>query len=68
MRPTTHPLAWTHARSGDRIAIAAYLGERDSFDRAVATFAVTYTDTNEVDHARMVQAVADGRIEAVAGV
>jgi hypothetical protein len=60
--------AWTlaraHARSGDRIAIAAYLGGSDVFDQAIAQFAVTYADQNERDHQSLVQAVADGRIEA----
>jgi uncharacterized protein (DUF2252 family) len=61
-------LARGHARSGDRIAIAAYLGDNDSFDRAVAAFAATYGDTNEADHARLVQAIEEGRIEATPSV
>jgi hypothetical protein len=44
-------LARGHARSGDRIAIAGYLGSNDSFDRAIAEFAATYADQNERDHA-----------------
>ncbi len=49
-------LARGHARSGDRIALAAYLGEDDTFDHAVAEFAAAYADVNAVDHARLVEA------------
>ena len=58
-------LARAHARSGDRIAIAAYLGASDRFDRAVAAFAAAYADLNERDHRDLVEAVAEGRIDAV---
>ena len=62
------PAAWTlaraHARSGDRIAIAAYLGRGDAFDQALADFAAAYADQNERDHAALRQAVDDGRIAA----
>jgi uncharacterized protein (DUF2252 family) len=61
-------LARAHARSGDRIAIAAYLGNSDSFDRAVADFATTYADQNEHDHAALAAAVSSGRLQAVSGV
>jgi uncharacterized protein (DUF2252 family) len=57
-------LARAHARSGDRIAIAAYLGGSDVFDQAVTQFAVAYADQNERDFQSLVQAVADGRISA----
>jgi uncharacterized protein (DUF2252 family) len=64
--------AWTlaraHARSGDRIAIAGYLGASDRFDRAVAEFARAYADLTEQDHRALVEAVADRRIAAVEGV
>jgi uncharacterized protein (DUF2252 family) len=60
-------LARAHARSGDRIAIAAYLGKGDVFDRALADFAAAYADQNERDHTTLVQAVRDGRIEAKEG-
>ena len=60
-------LARAHARSGDRIAIAAYLGKTDKFDTAVADFAETYADQNERDHAALADAVADGRAEAQSG-
>jgi uncharacterized protein (DUF2252 family) len=61
-------LARAHARSGDRIAIAAYLGTGPNFDHAVAAFASAYADVNEGDHAALRQAVADGRVAAVEGV
>ena len=61
-------LARAHARSGDRIAIAAYLGEGDRFDRAIAEFAATYADVNERDHQRLGDAIADGRVTAITGV
>ena len=57
-------LARAHARSGDRIAIAAYLGGSDVFDRAVTQFAAAYADQNERDHESLVDAVASGRIIA----
>ncbi|MGW8885534.1 DUF2252 domain-containing protein [Streptomyces sp. NPDC055749] len=57
-------LARAHARSGDRIAIAAYLGSGDPFDRALATFAEAYADQNERDHQALVDAVRAGRLPA----
>ena len=63
--------AWTlaraHARSGDRIAIASYLGSGDVFDKAIATFSEAYADQNERDYAVLVEAVKSGRIEAQTG-
>ncbi|MCX4675989.1 DUF2252 domain-containing protein [Streptomyces sp. NBC_01433] len=59
-------LARAHARSGDRIAIAAYLGGGDAFDRALVTFAERYADQNERDHQRLVDAVHTGRLSATA--
>jgi len=60
--------AWTlaraHARSGDSIAIASYLGSSDSFDRAIAAFAEAYADQNERDHAALLEAIATGRVQA----
>jgi hypothetical protein len=61
-------LARAHARSADRIAIAAYLGSSDRFDRAVADFAAAYADLNEKDHEALAQAVASGRVRALQGV
>ena len=59
-------LARGHARSGDRVATAAFLGHDDTFDRAIAAFATTYADLNEADHARLVEAIDRGRVPAVA--
>jgi uncharacterized protein (DUF2252 family) len=61
-------LARAHARSGDRIAIAAYLGGGDAFDRAICAFAEAYADQNERDHAALVDAVKCGRVAAETGV
>ena len=61
-------LARAHARSGDPVAIAAYLGKDDGFDKAVTKFAVRYADHNELDHASYVRAVKDGRLTAIEGV
>ncbi|MFB6582051.1 MULTISPECIES: DUF2252 domain-containing protein [unclassified Streptomyces] len=61
-------LARAHARTGDRIAIAGYLGGADTFDRAVAGFALRYADRTRADHALLTAAVADGRITATSGV
>jgi uncharacterized protein (DUF2252 family) len=60
-------LARAHARSGDPVAIAAYLGRGDAFDRAILAFAGRYADQNERDHAALQAAVASGRVEATTG-
>jgi uncharacterized protein (DUF2252 family) len=57
-------LARAHARAGDRIALAAYLGDSDRFDQAIADFAETYADQNELDYAALQAAVKDGKAEA----
>jgi uncharacterized protein (DUF2252 family) len=57
-------LARAHARSGDRIAIAAYLGGSDVFDQAITRFSAAYADQNERDHKSLVAAVASGKITA----
>src|SRR5277367_1752970 len=57
-------LARAHARSGDRIALAAYLGGSAKFDEAIADFAETYADQNERDYAALQAAVKDGKAEA----
>jgi hypothetical protein len=61
-------LARAHARSGDRVAIAAYLGRKDIFDLAIADFASAYADQNERDYEALVAAAASGRIAARMGV
>jgi hypothetical protein len=57
-------LARGHARSGDRLAIAEYLGSGARFDEAVAEFAEAYADQNERDYYALVEAIKSGRIEA----
>ena len=57
-------LARAHARSGDSIAIAAYLGGSDAFDKSVTDFAERYADQNEQDYIEFVNAVRSGRLEA----
>ena len=61
-------LARAHARSGDRIALASYLGTSPAFDRAIASFAEAYADQNQRDYDTFKQAVASGRITAQTGV
>lgn len=57
-------LARAHARSGDRVALASYLGGSGKFDQAIADFAETYADQNERDYAALQAAVKDGKAEA----
>jgi uncharacterized protein (DUF2252 family) len=57
-------LARAHARSGDRIAIAAYLGGGDAFDRAIADFSEAYAEQNLHDHQGLLDAIASGRVIA----
>jgi uncharacterized protein (DUF2252 family) len=59
-----HTLARAHARSGDSIAISAYLGTGTSFDKAIRSFAESYADQSERDYAEFTRAIADGRISA----
>jgi uncharacterized protein (DUF2252 family) len=61
-------LARAHARWGDRIAIASYLGRGDAFDRALARFAAGYADQNERDYEAFAEAVRSGRLEALSGI
>ena len=64
--------AWTlareHARSGDAVAISAYLGAGDPFDRAMVSFSETYADQNERDYGALVQAAQTGRVDVQCGV
>ena len=57
-------LARAHALSGDRVAIAAYLGDSDAFDQAIVAFSESYADQNERDHAALVAAIDSGRVAA----
>jgi predicted alpha/beta hydrolase len=61
-------LARAHARSGDPIAIAEYLGETDAFDKSITSFSQRYADQNERDYTAFVNAVKSGRLEAVQGI
>ncbi len=58
-------LARSHARSGDAVAMTAYLGTSDTFDGAIADLAETYADLNERDHKAYVEAIAAGRVSTV---
>jgi uncharacterized protein (DUF2252 family) len=60
-------LARAHARSGDRIAIASYLGSSTTFDNAIADFSELYAEQNDIDHDALVAAEASGRITALRG-
>ena len=61
-------LARAHARSGDPVAIAAYLGGTDAFDQSVTGFSLAYADQNERDFEDFIKAIRSGRLEAVEGV
>ena len=60
-------LARAHARAGDRVAIASYLGKSDVFDRAVVDFAETYGEQNQRDYEALQDAVNKGRVKAETG-
>lgn len=72
LRAYTRACGWSmaraHARSGDRLAIAAYLGSGPKFDEAIGRFAAAYADQNDLDHQRLADAVASGEVHAVTGV
>lgn len=61
-------MARAHARSGDRVAIAAYLGAGPKFDQAIAQFSAAYADQNERDYRRLADAVSGGKVAAESGV
>jgi hypothetical protein len=61
-------LARAHARWGDRIAIASYVGKGDPFDQAIADFSAVYADQNERDYAAFAAAVDSGRLTAQTGI
>jgi uncharacterized protein (DUF2252 family) len=61
-------LARAHARSGDPVAMAAYLGRDDVFDRSITDFSERYADRNEQDYEQFVKAIRSGRLQAVEGV
>ena len=61
-------LARAHARSGDRLALASYLGRSARFDDAIAAWSLAYADQMEQDHSDMVQAIRMARLPAITGV
>ena len=61
-------LARAHARSGDPVAMAGYLGRDDAFDRSITDFSERYADRNEQDYEEFVKAIRSGRLQAVEGV
>jgi Uncharacterized protein conserved in bacteria (DUF2252) len=73
-RPDAHGVicGWTlaraHARSGDAVAIAAYLGTGDTLDRAMASFGETYADQNERDYQGLEEAAQSGRVAVETGI
>ena len=58
-------LARAHARSGDPVAIAEYLGDDDAFDEAISDFSTRYADQNELDHQALTEAIRTGRVPAI---
>ena len=61
-------LARAHARTSDPAQISGYMGNKDQFDRAIASFAESYADQTERDHAALIAAIQEGRIQAQSGV
>ena len=61
-------LARAHARSGDPIAITAYLGKSDDFDQSVTDFSARYADQNDRDYQAFTDAIHSGRLTAIEGV
>jgi uncharacterized protein (DUF2252 family) len=61
-------LARAHARSGDPIALAAYLGKKDRFDQSITDFSERYADQNEQDYHAFTKAISSGRLQAIEGV
>ena len=61
-------MARAHARSGDPVAIAAYLGRSDTFDRAITDFSERYADQNERDFQEFTAAIKSGRLKCLEGI
>jgi NAD(P)H-dependent flavin oxidoreductase YrpB (nitropropane dioxygenase family) len=61
-------LARAHARSGDAVSLAAYLGTKGRFDDSIADFSQRYADQNEQDYQAFTKAIRSGRLEALEGV
>jgi hypothetical protein len=68
LRAAGWTLARAHARSGDRLAIAAYLGRSSRFEDAISSWALGYADQAEADHAHMVHAIRMAQLPAITGV
>lgn len=60
-------LARAHARSGDPIALAGYLGDSDAFDKSITDFAQPYADQNDQDYKEFANAIHSGRLQATEG-
>ena len=60
-------LARAHARSGDPVSIAAYLGKKDRFDQSIADFSQRYADQNDQDYQAFREAIRTGRLQAIEG-
>ena len=60
-------LARAHARSGDPVSIASYLGKKDLFDHSIADFSERYADQNDRDYAAFCDAIRSGRLQAIEG-
>jgi len=58
-------MARAHARSGNSALISGYLGQSDTFDKAIAAFSVAYADQSEIDHAALMDAVRKGDLDVV---
>lgn len=58
-------LARAHARSGDSAVMSGYMGQSDTFDRAIAAFSIAYADQSERDHAALMKAVRKGDLDVV---
>jgi hypothetical protein len=67
MPACVHGRARAHARSGDPVAISAYLGKGDEFDKSVTDFSERYADQNERDYRAFIEAIRSGRLEAIEG-
>jgi sugar/nucleoside kinase (ribokinase family) len=61
-------LARAHARSGDPVALAEYLGKSDKFDRSITDFSERYAEQNDRDYQAFEQAIQSGRLQAIQGV
>ena len=68
LRAAGWTLARAHARSGDRLAIAAYLGRSIKFEQAIGSWAMEYADQAKTDHAALVHEIRMARVQAITGI